>query len=306
MLTALDAQSSKFLADVGRIQDRIAKANSQVTSGKRIMVGSDDPDQIGALLQLRSDLQRNTQIQSNLSLAQTDANAADNSLAAAIKLMDTVVSLATQGGNATMDSTARKGIAQQIEAIRQQMVATSQTSVQGRFIFSGDKDDTAAYNWDITQTNPVAQASSSQATRLIEDPSGGAFPVSKTAQGIFDERDSSGVATINNAFNALATLQQALEADNTSGITGSITLIKASTDHLNAMEAFYGNVQIRVENTTDFAGKYSVQLQTEISQKEDTDITSAAMEMVQANTQLQAAFQMRAQMPHSSLFQYLG
>jgi flagellin-like hook-associated protein FlgL len=47
-------------------------------------------------------------------------------------------------------------------------------------------------------------------------------------------------------------------------------------------------------------------LQTEISNIQDADVTSAATEMTEANTQLQAAMQMQGQMPHSSLFQYLG
>ena len=36
------------------------------------------------------------------------------------------------------------------------------------------------------------------------------------------------------------------------------------------------------------------------------DVTAAALEATQANTQLQAAFQMRAKLPHNSLFDYLG
>ena len=46
--------------------------------------------------------------------------------------------------------------------------------------------------------------------------------------------------------------------------------------------------------------------ETEISGKEDADITAAALEATQASTQMQAAFQMRAKLPHTSLFDYLG
>ena len=62
----------------------------------------------------------------------------------------------------------------------------------------------------------------------------------------------------------------------------------------------------RIGDAAAFAGSYDLQLQAEISGKEDADITSAALEATQANTQLQAAFQMRARLPHSSLFDYLG
>ncbi len=75
MISNLDGPAQVFLADVGRIQQSLADANQQVSSGKKIKVPSDAPDQIAPLLQLRADLQHNTQIQSNLVLAgfpQTD------------------------------------------------------------------------------------------------------------------------------------------------------------------------------------------------------------------------------------------
>ncbi len=49
-----------------------------------------------------------------------------------------------------------------------------------------------------------------------------------------------------------------------------------------------------------------MQLQTELSNIQDADAPTAIMELTQANTQLQAAFQMQAKMPHSTLFDYLG
>ena len=307
MLTSLDSQSVLFLADVSQIQDRMSQANDQVTSGKRINVASDAPDQIGTLLQMRADLQHNTQVQANLTLAQTDANTADDSLSASIQLMDTAVSLASQGATATTDANGRASLAQQIQGILQQMVSYSQTTVQGRYVFSGDQDSNPQYTFDPTAANPVVAGLASQSTRLIEDPAGGSFTASLTAQQIFDDKDpTTGNPATDNVFNALTTLQQALQNNDTAGITSSITLLKAASDHLNTMESFYGNVLDRVQSASDFASKYNVQLQTEISQTEDADITAAALELTQANTQLQAAFQMRGQMPHTSLFNYLG
>ena len=62
----------------------------------------------------------------------------------------------------------------------------------------------------------------------------------------------------------------------------------------------------RIADATAFAGSYDLQLQAEISGKEDADITSAALEATPGDAELQAAFQMRARLPHSSLFDYLG
>jgi len=307
MITTLNPESSLFIANVNRIEQSISDANSQVSSGLKINVASDAPDQIDTLLQLRANLQQNTQVQSNLTLATTDANAADSALGSAIQLMDTALSLASQGATATTTAASRLTLAQQIQAIQQQMVAYSQTTVQGRFIFSGDQDDLAVYSWDSSAANPVVQNSNPLSTRVIQDPAGGSFPASMTAQQIFDDSDpTTGDPNQDNVFNALNTLYQALQNNDTAGINTAIPLLTSASAQLNTSEAFYGNLEDRIQNATAFANNYTVQLQTQISQTEDADITSAATELTQGNTQLQAAFEMQGQMPHSSLFNYLG
>src|SRR5229473_1186248 len=113
MITSLDPASELFLADTSRIQQTIADANRQVSSGKRISAASDAPDQVGSLLQLRAGEQHNRQIQSNLALARTNADSADSALSGAIKLMDSALTLANQGTNFTMDAASRQSLAQQ-------------------------------------------------------------------------------------------------------------------------------------------------------------------------------------------------
>jgi flagellar hook-associated protein 3 FlgL len=307
MISNLNPQSALFLANVNIIQDKISQASNQVSSGLSITVPSDAPDEIGPLLQLRANQLHNSQIQSNLTLAQTNANAADNALTSAIQLMDSATSLATQGATSTTDAAGRSTLAQQIQSIEQEMVATSQASVQGVFIFSGDQPETPQYTWDPTAANPVVAMQSSASTQQIENPAGGSFAASLTAQQIFDDQDpvAGGPAT-DNVFNALNTLQTALQNNDTTGITNSVTLLQAASAHLNTMQSFYGNVENQITNATSYASQYNVQLETEISNIQDADIPTAATELTEANTQLQAAMQMEGQMPHTTLFNYLG
>ncbi|HEV2444285.1 MAG TPA: flagellin, partial [Candidatus Sulfopaludibacter sp.] len=152
----------------------------------------------------------------------------------------------------------------------------------------------------------VTQLSNASATRQVEDPAGGSFAVSKTAQEIFDDRNADGSPASDNVFAALNSLRLALLTNDQTGITNSITSLQAASGHLNDMEAFYGTVQNRIQSAASFATQYDSQLQTEISNTEDADVTSAAVELTQANTQLQAAFQAQGKMPTNTLFNYLG
>jgi flagellar hook-associated protein 3 FlgL len=306
MITNVDPQNALFLNGIDRIQNEISQASDQVSSGLRITVPSDSPDQIGALLQLRANLSQNSQVQSNLSLALTNAQAADNALSSSIQLMDTATSLATQGATATSDATTRASLAQQVQSILQQMVSNSQTNVQGVYIFGGDQG-TPQYTYDPTQTDPVITQQTSASTSQIQNPSGGTFPAALTARQIFDDQDpTTGGPATDNVFGALTTLITALNNNDTAGIGNSISLLQAASLHVNNSDAFYGNLEDQIQSATTYAGNYGIQLQTEISNIQDADIPTAATELSEANTQLQAAMEMEGQLPHSSLFNYLG
>ena len=95
-------------------------------------------------------------------------------------------------------------------------------------------------------------------------------------------------------------------ANDPTAIANAIDPIKQASIHLNTMESFYGQVETRIQSASDYATSHDTQLQTQISQTEDADITSAALQLTQGSTQLQAALQMRAKLPHSSLFDYLA
>jgi flagellar hook-associated protein 3 FlgL len=312
MISTLSGPAQIFLANVDQIQRNLAEANQQVSSGMKVSVPSDDPDDIAPLLQLRADLARNTQIQSNLTLAQTDASTADGVLTTAIQLMNQAQTLATQATDTTLSATDRASIAGQIQSIQQQMVDLSNTQVQGRYIFSGDDDQTPAYeinSGDDPLGNGVTQISSSPATRQVQDPAGGAFAVSETAQQIFDARNADGSCATGNVFASLTALQQALAGatgSDTSGIQAVAANLQAASVQLNTAQGFYGNVEDRIQAAQTYAANQNTQLQTQIGNIQDADVASAALQLSQYQTQLTAAFQAQAEIPTKTLFDYMN
>ena len=299
MVNNLDSGSELFLANVNRIQQSLAVANQQVSSGKKIAVASDAPDQVSSLLQLRASLAHNTQVQSNLNLAKADANAADTALSSATTLMDQALTLGVQGTNPGQTPATLMGLVGQIQSIQEQMVSLSQTTVQGRYIFGGDQAKSAPYLFDPARlaANPVTQLTTSTATYRVEDPAGGSFVPAKSAPEIFG---ATGV------FSSLNTLRLALLSGDSTAIASAIDPIKQASAQLSGKQAFYGQVENRIQSAQDLADTRDTQLQTGIGQIEDADITSAALQLTKATTQLQAAFQARGKMPHTSLFDYFG
>src|ERR1035438_9530039 len=306
MISNLSPSNQAFLANMDRLQRTVDSATLQTSSGKRVNVASDAPNEIDTILQLRSDEVHNSQIQANLGVAQADANAADSALSSATQLMDRATVLATQGANFTVDATGRQSIAGEVQSLMDQMTAISNTAVQGRYIFGGDQDSTPPYATDLTQPNGVSRLTSSPATRQVENASGGSFAVSQSAQDIFDARNPDDTLASNNVFAALNSLRVGLLANNTAQITAASASLQTASDHLNTAQAFYGTVENRITDATNYSSSYDVQLKTELSQKEDADITTDALTITQGTTQIQAAFQMQAKMPRTTLFDFMG
>jgi len=305
MITSLSPSAQVFLANLNRIEQQLSQANQQVGSGKKLNVPSDDPGDLASLMQLRTDQQQNQQIQSNLTLAQTDAGAADTALAGAATLMDTAVQLATQGANATQTADTRQSIAQQVQSILEEMVSCSQTQVQGRYIFSGDQGQSPTYQVDLSAATGMDQLSNAAATQQIQDPAGGSFASSQTAAEIFDDANSDGTPAADNVFAVLTTLLTALKNNDVAGIANSIGSLQQASDHLNNADLFYGTVENRTQNATSFATSYDTQLKTEIGSIEDADVAAAATQLTQATTQLQAALEAQGKMPTTTLFNFL-
>jgi flagellar hook-associated protein 3 FlgL len=306
MISNLNQSSEAFLANVERIERSVEQASRQVSSGKRVNVASDAPDQIDSIMQLQTGAVRNDQIKANLSIAKTDADAADAALSSATKIMDRAVTLATQGSSFTLDASGRQGLAGEVQSLLEQMVSISNTTVQGRYIFGGDQDGSPPYDVDLTAANGVAQLTSAPATRRVEDASGGSFAATRSAQDIFDTRNADGTLAGNNVFAALNSLRTSLLANDTAQINAASDSIQAASAQLNISQAFYGTVQNRIQDATSYASNYGTELAVELGQKQDADVTAAALALTQGNTELQAAFSMQAKMPRTTLFDFMA
>jgi flagellar hook-associated protein 3 FlgL len=173
--------------------------------------------------------------------------------------------------------------------------------VEGRYIFSGDSDQTAPYSIDLTQTNPVSAYQGTAATREIQGADGSQFAVSLTAQDIFDSPNAQ-----QNVFTSINNLRVALLNNDSSGINSALADVQTSDAFINQQLAFYGTVQDRLTSASNYAQNYDTQLQTQISGIQDANEAQAITQMTEAQTQEQAALESRAQIPKQTLFDYLA
>lgn len=301
MISSLGPREQQFLANLEKIEDRQTLAQRRISTGLRVSQVSDDPDQISTLLTARAHLAANQQIQTNLGRVKAEVDSADQVLQQAITLFEHIRTIGAQGNSATQTAQTRASLAQEVGSTLEQLVGLAGTSVEGRFIFSGDSDQTVPYTIDLTQPSPLSAYQGTAATRQAQHPNGTTFALAHTAQEIFDSTDPA-----TNVFQTANALRVALAANDDAAIALAVDGLTAAGEYLNSQAAFYGTTQNKIAEALDYGNAFQVQLQTQISSLVDADLTEAIVDLNQANTQQQAALESWARLPRTTLFDFLG
>jgi len=305
MTPSINPNSEIFLGNLQQIQNRISTAERQLSSGLRVAVASDDPDEISSILQLRAQIAGVQQTQENLSNVTPQVESGENAIQQAIQVLDTATSLATEASGSTSNATQRQDEIPQVQGILEQLVSLSQTAVSGQYIFSGDLSGqpqyTLAANGDsvqqMTQPGPPGQ---------ILDANGLPISIGLTAQQIFDDQDANGNPTAANVFAAVTGFLSALQNNDSAGIQAAVTNIQTASAHLNDESSFYGAAQNNLTAASSSAGQTLIQLQQQLSNEQDADVAQSALDLNTATTDEQAAMSAQAMLKPQSLFNYLG
>jgi len=305
MTLSVNPDAEIFLSNLQQIQARISTAERQLSSGLRVSVASDAPDQVSGILQLRAQIAGVQQTQQNLSSVTPQVESAENAIQQAIQVLDTATSLATQAAGSTSSASQRMDLVPQVQGILQQLVSLSQTSVGGQYIFSGDQGGQPQYVM-AANGNSVQQMTQPGPPGQIEDANGVKITFGLTAQQIFDDQDVNGNPTTANVFAAVTGLLTALQTNNTADIQTAVTNIQTASAHLNDESSFYGAAQNNLTAAGNQASQTVVQLQQELSNEQDADVAQASLALTTGNTDLQAAMASQAMLKPQSLFSYLG
>jgi len=330
MLSGLYAQNNSFLMDLSRIETRITTEDKQITSGVRVNQASDDPSAVVSILQYQGEIDRVTQVQTNLTVASTDASSADSALQTASTLLEKIDSLASQGATFSASATTRTTLGQQVQQLADQLVSLANTSSGGKYIFGGDDPSTQPYtsSWStapVPQTAPVPPAVAAppynspggvlvktttfSSTSTIANASGSTIVPKMTAQQIFDARNPDGTVASGNVFQAVYEIGQALQNNSSTfstDIATGIADLKNAIGTVSQATQFYGNTETWIQSASNDTSTQITSIQQLLTTVRDTDVASAITQLTTDQAAQQAAISAHATLPTKNLFSYLG
>ncbi len=165
------ADSMRYQSAMRQIADvrtAHADASRRALTGRRLAAPSDDPIAAAELVQVRS---RSTQVdgqRSNIARVRGDVELGESMLAQAGELMGRARELLMQGASDQVGAEGRRTLGNQLQAIRDDMLAIANTKGANGYLFAGTQTDTqpfdaaglflandSAHNVDVGTGSPV-------------------------------------------------------------------------------------------------------------------------------------------------------
>jgi flagellar hook-associated protein 3 FlgL len=278
------------LADLRRVQERLATAQSQVSSGKRIEKPSDDPLGAERAMRLNDQLETTGAYRTAVDESRSWLDATDSALSSLSEVVQHVRELTLQAANGSTSDAGRQSIKAQIDQLTEEAKNTLNSAYDGRYIFSGTATDTAPYS---AATGDAYQGDASPVVRQI-------------GPGVSVQVNVTGDDVLSGLLPTLRAISAHLASNDTASLgTGDLQAIDAGFDNLTAKRGAIGAVTNRVDaagsrldDTTDITTAY-------LSKTQDADLPQALTDLSAQQTALQAALRGGATLIQQSLMDFL-
>jgi flagellar hook-associated protein 3 FlgL len=262
----------------------IAKAQTQLSTQKRIQSPSEDPVAAARISSIGRAQGNEAAWKSNLNLAASLGARADTALKAVGTAFDRVTELMTQGATGTLSDQDRKTIALELRSIAEELngLKASKDSRGNALFMSG-------YSLRIPVQSGVQVIAVGTREEVFENVA--------TAGGAKD------LAAI--VADAATALEIADPTARKAAVTGSVAEVEAAVGHVSTQRGEQGALANRVDSLLDRQAETGVQLASERSGLEDTDIQAVVARLSSQQLSLQAAQAVFARINENTLFDIL-
>lgn len=291
--------TNRMMTDLGvrRMNERLEqfeRAQSDLNTGKRLRVASDDPAGMSRALGLRSQLAGNAQAKRNADDGRMWVDLADSRLSTIGDQLQRVRELLITARNSTNGPGGAQAVAAEVGEIQRAITALANSRKSGRPVFGGFVSDDAVA---LVSGSWMYQGDGGQVTRRIAENE--VVQVNVTGDEVF------GFNAGQDVFTLLDTIVSQVTAGDLAGMGSSIEGIDAALDRVLVGRGTLGTVANRIEQAQLRNQADEISLRTVLSETEDTDLAAAIIELQMQETAYQAAQGALARALQPSLAQFL-
>ena len=283
----ITATRYRALAEINRqsmLGEEIAKAQTAISSGKRIQKASDDPIAAARVSEIRR-AQADQEVWSrNIETAKSVASQVDTAMTNVADIFNRVKELTLAGASESVSAVDRQAMVQEMSSLRTALVnAQTATTPTGQALFPTD----APLLVSTSATQRLA--ATAQRSTVFEGISYAA------GSGDLD-------AAIESAVNAISTDDIATRR---TMANNSLKDIDVAVTHVTNQRAAQGVRASQLDTAADTVAEAATQLSEERSSLEDTDVAATIMKLNAKTLSLQAAQMAFAKVNSNTLFDLL-
>lgn len=297
MRITFNSQYQDAAAALEKASAHLLETQRRVSSGRRLSRISDDPTAAATALAERSAIGQLDQYTRAADSVASRLAVVDTVLSDVVSKLTAAQSVATAARGTTLTTTQRAALAQQLGGIRDALVDDMNTTLHGRYLFSGAAVTTKPYV--VTPPATVAgYAGSSNEVRA--DVSGG-----RSATIAFDGRAITQGGDAEDVFATLDQLIADVAAGNNDGIGAALTTLQRAFDRATAAQTRVGNDLSMIESQKLTLQQMKQSGNERLTNLEQVDMAEAITEMQHADAAYQASLGAIGTTSRTSLMDYL-
>jgi len=299
---------ANMLGNMSKNTERLNKYQTQMNTGKKISVASEDPVVAARALKLRTDVAKIEQYQKNIGDAQSWLSITEESLSNVGEVLQRARELSVQAANGTNGIDDTQKIAEELKQLRTQAIHLSNATYAGRYIFSGNKTHQKLMNDDETSANfgKFAIDVNTIGEKLFYEVGvGDSININLTGGDVFND---SGNATPGNVATMIKMFDDVILSMNSgdnAAISGQLATFDVQIENVLRVRADVGARQNRMDLTADRMSNDLFNFTDLMSKNEDADIGETIMNLKNEENVYQASLAGGARIIQQSLVDFL-
>ncbi|MDJ0866946.1 MAG: flagellar hook-associated protein FlgL [Myxococcota bacterium] len=292
-------------------REQLARTEEQATSGRRINRPSDDPVGAGRAARLRLDVATSDQFLRNASAASARLRATEQAVKGAHELVSRARALAVQGATDTLDASARRILATDVESLHADLLALANARHDGGSLFAGMQNDGPAFSASggFAAAPPTVTYQGDSAELEVEVEPGSRIATTLDGRRVFQgDADGDGAPDggREDAFRVLGDLWQALVDDDRAAVAATLDRLDTVELQIELEQTRVGAADRRVQNAAANLGDTGVELRQRLSEVEDADTIRVLSELALHQAALEASLRATASVVQNSLVSFLS
>jgi len=303
--------TGQALSSVETASTRMANAQEQMTTGRKLNRPSDGPADTTVALKARTGVTQQTQYQRNAQDGLGWLSTVDTALQQSNSLVNRAYVLALQGANtASNGPTAEDALADEVDQLKQGLLSLANTQYLGRPVFGGTTAGGSAFTLSSTQATdangaPIKDANGNPVYQVQYAGDSGSVSRRVGADTVV-RVDSDGQKAFGDVFDQLDQLSASLRAGQEDGIQSGISAMQDAMTRLSAATADEGARTNQINTAVNVAQDSTLALQKVQSDAEDIDVAEATINLQTQSNAYQAALMAVSKTSQQSLLDFLS